>query len=152
MARKRMILEEIEEPNQLVPGSPDNPVKLGERQKNVLIRLHQDEKNGFASQNGTNNNWRHEIFREQEVKDHLLFLGLVEETPLRTPAEVKKIDAETSKLKNQLKAAVAADKLGDVSVLIEKIRNQKYEKSYKVWRLTDAGRKLLLKGKVTISL
>lgn len=46
MAKKRMILEEIEEKNDLVPGSPDNPIKLGEKAKNIMIRLGLARKEG----------------------------------------------------------------------------------------------------------
>lgn len=149
MARKRMILEEIEEKEQLVVGSVDNPIRLGEKQKSALLKIHMAGEKGLTNNNSLGyDSWA----KVYECLDRLTYLQLIENRELvSTPAQKRKIDQELASLATAGGAAFKKDPVSkEVRDIQEKVNQLRGDLKQKAWFLTSAGKELLLKGKITI--
>lgn len=152
MAKKRMILEEVPELNPLVPGTPDNPIKLGEKAKNLLVQLSLYEDDGRGGQ------WRARNYDEgggyAQAQERLEFLKLVEYKPEYNDKAVEKMKAEQVELRARLAQIAPTAKHQDLYSLLEKIRiiADRLNSNTKGPWLTQAGRDVLLTGTVTVSL
>jgi hypothetical protein len=148
-----MVLEEIEEKEQLVPGSPDNPIKLGERQKAALLRMHvKDSQPRKASQP---NDARYDLGRqymEEDVYTRLTFLKLIEEQPAFSTEEVRAKKKRMAKLHVEAKKLVEAGEMNKAGDVIREYQSLESECRYTKLGLTKLGRDLIIKGKITVSL
>jgi hypothetical protein len=158
--KTRMILEEVEEKNDLVPGSPENPIKLTEKAKTILIKMFnqetQPETPGSSAGRQRKYSHRDDFHYDgyNAALDRLLFLGLVAESPVETEQQAR---AKTVKLRDELAGLVTqgatSKAILDVAYKLESAESRliNFQSPLKL-ELTQAGRDLMLKGSVTISL
>jgi hypothetical protein len=141
--RKRMVLEEIEEKNLLVPGSPENPIKLGEKQKNVILALH------MAEQENRPFNGNHYDHGDLAVTfDKLKFLGLIEEVDRYSMEEKATMAVEAQASRQAVADAILAGKEPPQGTYY----HLEQRAQQRIMRLTQSGKDLLLKGPVTVAL
>lgn len=153
MPRKtRMILEEVEQKNDLVPGSPENPLNLGEKAKNILVKLKNAEDTGIPA-----NLQEYGYTENRPPMERCIFLKLIETVPTRTPEQVQtEIDRCMAQLFESVNWQHSPTKeftkmLFDAHYELDRLRNEITTPTVRT-QLTDAGRALLLTGTVTISL
>jgi hypothetical protein len=143
MSKKRMVLEEVEEKNLLVPGSPENPIKLGERQKDLILRLHMLERDDLDLDG--------QDYGLSMVEGYsLIYLGLVEEKLFYTPEEIAAFHEEAQSIRKMTAESILCGSTGIYTLVEDENLERKAKKT--VWRLTEAGKALLLSGKVTVAL
>ena len=149
MARKRMILEEIAEPNPLVPGTPENPIKLGEKAKTILVHMKLYEDDGRTGRNME----RYDDDYRQAL-ERLEYLKLIEYLPQYDDAAIAAKQIEIEVLRQQLAESADTMSINGLHNICNSIRDvqSKIDGNKKVARLTDAGTALLLSGTVTVSL
>lgn len=151
MSRKRMILEEVQEPNQLVPGSPDNPLKIGEKAKNILVRMKIYEDDGRTGDPTAGNQYDTDY---RYAMERLEFLQLIEYRPKYDATAIARKQTAISELRvglAQSAMTMASDDIVQVYRSINTLENALQSNDKVAW-MTDAGRALLLTGTVTVSL
>ncbi len=149
MARKRMILEEIEDKELLVPGSVDNPIKLTERQKNLLLRIHMITKDGKIGFYGG------DLYCEsRDIMDRLYYLGLVETIKNEDlPENKRRLIAMRKTFQKQVMPLLEQDPFSkEAKEAYDTMRNEIQTMKATYYRLTKKGEELLLKGKVVVSI
>jgi hypothetical protein len=143
-----MILEEVPETNPLVPGSPDNPIKLGEKAKNILIRLKMAED---ADTPGELGRVCYDEVDRSNALDRLMFLKLIETITVQ-PTQERLLTAVLKK-QAMLDMIAANGKAQDISYAAQYWASAESDcRPLTRWGLTYAGRALLISGSVTVSL
>ena len=150
MSRKRMILEEIKETNPLVPGSPDNPITIGEKAKDILVslKLYEDDKRGGTLRDQLG------YSEFSQARERLEYLRLIEYRPKYDAAAIVKQEQKIASLRQELRDSaltMASRQLSDLCQQIAYIENSLSNNTTAPF-LTDAGRSVLLQGTVTVKI
>jgi hypothetical protein len=150
MARKRMILEEIEEKEQLVAGTVDNPLKLTEKQKSLLVSIYLRQKSGEMKKNSVSSFWD----SSTSSLERLIYLGLLEVVTLGDLPEgkVKKTALQKKVDKTLIPLLQNKPFCQETASVFYDLRESESSLNQRIYRTTLAGAALLLKGKVTVSL
>lgn len=148
-----LVLEEVDEKNQLVPGTPDNPVRLGERMKKLLVTISLCERDGRAYYSDSYGRYQND---DGESFERLRYLNLIKSVPYEDPknADRKKTIAE---LRKKLRAIALNGTPADLNITANTIYDtdraiKSRSEERETWVLTEAGKALMLSGKVTLSL
>ena len=85
---------------------------------------------------------------DYDVREMLRYLGLIEEKLLYSRAE---IDKEVAEAWTDLRAAVRDKDISKADGAVSTLRDQRWKREKKCWRLTAAADEYLLKGRVVVT-